>query len=194
MRAPEEHLVASAVAGDRGAVERLMAEVRPFVVRCCQSRWRGAVSGVTADDLAQDVCVAIVGALPRYRPESPFLAWVRVIVRNRCSDAYRSPLYERRKTETSLPEVDEQHARWLVDPAPGPEAHVERGAVALSVARAVDQLPPLLREVLRLRVYEDRPIAEVARLLACTPGAVRARQHRAITGLRQMAAAGWVLS
>jgi DNA-directed RNA polymerase specialized sigma24 family protein len=49
-------------------------------------------------------------------------------------------------------------------------------------------------EVLRLRVYEDRPIAEVARLLACTPGAVRARQHRAITGLRQMAAAGWVLS
>ena len=60
-------LVGAAVAGDLGARDRLLAEVHRLVLGYCRRRLgrEDLVIG-SADDVAQEVCIAVVGALSRY--------------------------------------------------------------------------------------------------------------------------------
>ncbi|UVS79049.1 RNA polymerase sigma-D factor [Actinokineospora sp. UTMC 2448] len=52
------------------------------------------------------------------------------------------------------------------------------------VRTAIAALPPVQREVLRLRLLEGLSADEVAERLSMTPAAVRLVQHRALTALR----------
>ena len=60
------------------AVARLLEALRPLVARYCRGKL-GPVdrSFLSADDVAQEVCLAVLGALPNYRVQGkPFLAFV----------------------------------------------------------------------------------------------------------------------
>jgi RNA polymerase sigma-70 factor (ECF subfamily) len=71
-------LVARAQAGERAALEELLARLRPGVLRYCRARLgRSAGSFGSADDVAQEVCMAVLTALPRYVDQGrPFAAFV----------------------------------------------------------------------------------------------------------------------
>ena len=70
------------------------------------------------------------------------------------------------------------------------EAPVELAAsdgdtdLRVALAGALAELQPLDRAVLVLRYLDDRPVAEVAEVLGCSPGAVRNRTLRALERLR----------
>ncbi len=72
MRASEptslRDLTVLAARGQPAAIEALLEQIRPMVVRYCRARL-GQISGHyhIADDVAQEVCIAVVYALPRYR-------------------------------------------------------------------------------------------------------------------------------
>lgn len=84
--------VGAAVDGDRQAIERLLASIRPLVVRYCRARvGRQERSFASADDVAQEVCLAVLTALPSYRDQGrPFLAFVYGIAAHKVADAHRS--------------------------------------------------------------------------------------------------------
>src|SRR3954465_6601034 len=91
-------VVSRAVAGDPTATEEIVARFRPAVLRSCRSRL-GRLAGAyhAADDVAQEVFVAMLAALPRYRDEGkPFAAFVFGIAARKVADAqraaYRSPV------------------------------------------------------------------------------------------------------
>src|ERR1700730_8289136 len=94
MTTQEERLdavVAEAVAGDRDALRKVLETIRPIVIRYCRARV-GSIerSGLSADDVAQEVCLAAVMALPRYCDRGrPFLAFVYGTIRGMLSYAYR---------------------------------------------------------------------------------------------------------
>ena len=50
---------------------------------------------------------------------------------------------------------------------------------------AVDELPPRQRDVVILRVVEDKSTAETARILGCAEGTVKAALHAAMHKLKQ---------
>src|SRR5690606_20643046 len=108
-------LVTGAVSGDRRAMEDLLKGVHRLVHRYCRarlSRFPGAEHA--ADDVAQEVCIAVLSALPRYRDEGkPFEAFVYRIAANKVADvqrgAYRTPT-----PQAELPDV--------IDLTDGPEA------------------------------------------------------------------------
>src|SRR3954454_19138942 len=88
----ESELVRRAAAGDPAAVEELLVGVRPGLVRYCRARL-GRVGGgyATADDVAQEVCLALLSALPKYREQGrPFTAFVYGIAAHKVADAQRS--------------------------------------------------------------------------------------------------------
>ena len=71
-------LAALATQGDTSARDVLLANVRTMVHRYCRARL-GRLPGSehAADDVAQEVCLAVLSALPRYRDEGrPFEAFV----------------------------------------------------------------------------------------------------------------------
>ncbi|MFP3964142.1 sigma-70 family RNA polymerase sigma factor [Actinomadura fulvescens] len=65
-------------------------------------------------------------------------------------------------------------------------SHVDPDAAdAVAVRGAVAALPVRQRTALALRYYADLPVAEVAELMGCAPGTVKALTSQAIAGLRK---------
>ncbi len=173
-------LTARAVAGDREAAGALLAHLRPAVVRYCRVRL-GRMSGSydAADDVAQEVCLAVLTALPRYRDQGrPFAAFVFGIAAHKVADAHRAAA--RRPLPTAeLPERPE--------PTAGPEDLAVASDEARRARALLAELPEQARELLLLRVVAGLSAEETADVLGMTPGAVRVAQHRALRRLRGMA-------
>ena len=183
-----DDLVDRAVSGEPVAIELLIGRVHPVVVRYCRSRMSaGPRSLATADDIAQEACLAVLTALPSFRREGkPFLAFVYGIASHKVADAHRSAARAR-----SLPMAE-------VPDAPSTERGPEQFVVASSTATVVDELlshlPDVQQEILRLRVVAGLSTQETADALGMTTGAVRVAQHRALTKLRHHLAAGATLA
>ena len=177
MDVPDD-LVRAATAGDRDALERLLAVVRPHVVRYCRARLGPPNRSPSADDVAQDVCLAVLRSLPGYRFEGkPFLAFVHGIAAHKVIDAHRASTRTSWLSDDGIPDFE--------DVSEGPEQH------ALRLGQLVEQATQLAgqlgaqREILVLRVALGLSAAETAATVGSTPGAVRVAQHRGLSRLRQ---------
>jgi RNA polymerase sigma-70 factor (ECF subfamily) len=173
-------LTTLAVQGDPGAIEVLIAQVRPMVVRYCRARL-GRISGHyhIADDVAQEVCIAVLSALPRYRDMGrPFASFVFGIAAHKIADALRSAVRAAVPTE-DLPDGP--------DDRPGPEETVVRYIEAERARDLLTRLPDHQRELVLLRVVAGLSAEETGNVLGMTAGAVRVAQHRALARLRAMA-------
>jgi RNA polymerase sigma-70 factor (ECF subfamily) len=173
-------LVADAMSGDPRATEDLLARVHRLVHRYCRarlSRFPGAEHA--ADDVAQEVCIAVFSALPRYRDEGkPFEAFVYRVAANKVADAQRWAY----RTPTPQAEVPD-----VIDLTDGPEALAVRASDAREARELLDRLPETLRELVVLRVAVGLTAEETGRALGMSPGAVRVAQHRAVQRLRNLA-------
>jgi RNA polymerase sigma-70 factor (ECF subfamily) len=180
-RSGELHaLVVVALSGDRSAMEGLLSAVHRMVYRYCRARLNRLTGPEqAAEDVAQEVCIAVLTALPRYRDEGkPFEAFVYRIAANKIADAQRvgvrSPV-----PSDDLPEV--------IDLSVGPEGTAIQEDDARRARDLLDTLPDNLRELVTLRVAVGMSAEETGRALGMTPGAVRVAQHRAMQKLRQTA-------
>lgn len=173
-------LAALAVSGDRRATEDLLAGVRTLVHRYCRARLaRFAVAEHAADDVAQEVCIAVLSALPRYRDDGkPFEAFVYRVAAHRVADLQRV-VYRHAQPQAELPD--------RVDLSDGPEELAVRSSQARQARELLEQLPDPLRELLVLRVAVGLSAQETGRALGMSPGAVRVAQHRAVQRLRAVA-------
>ena len=173
-------LAARAVAGDTRARDSLLALVRPMVHRYCRARLgRLPGSEQAADDVAQEVCLAVLSTLPRYRDEGrPFEAYVFGIAAHKVVDAQRASVRSPVPTE-NLPET--------ADSRPGPEETAMRGSDAAMVRALLERMPDQQRELLTLRVVVGLSAEETGLVLGMSAGAVRVAQHRALARLRAMA-------
>ena len=176
-----EQLVIDAMTGDRDAVARLLELIRPLVARYCRGKL-GPVdrSFLSADDVAQEVCLAVLGALPNYRVQGrPFLAFVYGIAAHKVVDAHRAVTRGRTDPVADVPDV--------VAADVGPEQHAMRGELSVQLRALLDELPEKQREILVLRIVVGLSAEETAEIVGASAGAVRVAQHRALTRLRKTA-------
>ncbi|MFC6090708.1 sigma-70 family RNA polymerase sigma factor [Saccharothrix lopnurensis] len=167
--------MAAAVGGDRLAVEDLLAAVRPVVVAFCRRR----VPPAHVEDVVQETCVELLGALPRYRPDvAPFEAFATGVTRRTVADFWR-----RVERDRSVPVAEVPDTVEYATPAEAVEARELSRALLRLLAEATGQQ----RAVLLLRVVAGLSTGEVADALHTTPGAVRVIQHRAVHRLRRAA-------
>jgi RNA polymerase sigma-70 factor (ECF subfamily) len=174
-------LVRSALQGNRAAVAALLRALRPIVFRYCLGRLRTWQDGSSdAEDCAQDVLLAIVGALPGYRhPPDGFMPFVFGIAAHKVSDFHR-----RRARDRTSPVADPPTGRsGGVDPT---SEEVERTAALDWSSGLLDTLPPRQREILVLRIILGMTAEETAAAVGLgSAGAVRVAQHRALATLRR---------
>jgi len=173
-----ESLVAAAVAGEGRARDRLLAEIHPFVLRYCRGRLgrQQCVTG-SADDVAQEVCFAVVSALPTYTVKGlSFRAFVYGIAAHKVTDAFRAIGRNRTEPVPDLPDTPTT--------GDGPECRLLAFELNQQLAELLEILTPRQREVLVLRVAVGLNAEETAAAVGSTAGAVRVTQHRALNRLR----------
>lgn len=179
------NLTELAARGQPAAIDMLLRQIRPMVVRYCRARL-GRISGHyhAADDVAQEVCIAVLSALPRYQDMGrPFASFVFGIASHKVADAKRSAARLAIPTE-DLPDGP--------DDRPGPE---ETAVAYLEAERArslLARLPVNQRELLVLRVLSGLSAEETGHELGMSAGAVRVAQHRALARLRAIAVEEWI--
>ncbi|MEU0153123.1 RNA polymerase sigma factor ShbA [Micromonospora fulviviridis] len=181
MDTPDPDLVRRAAAGDPAAVARVLTEIRPIVVRYSLARLgHVGAGGATAEDVAQEVCLAVLRALPRFVDQGrPFLAFVYGIAARKVADACRSASRDRTDSVAEVPDT--------ADPAPGPEPRALNADLNARLSGLLAQLPATHREILVLRLAVGMTADEVGTVLGMTGGAVRLAQHRALTRVRALA-------
>jgi len=171
-------VVAEAVAGNRDALREVLEIIRPIVVRYCRARIGTTErSGLSADDVAQEVCLAAITALPRYKDQGrPFLAFVYGIAAHKVADAHRAAARNRADPTDVVPE------RYSLDA--GPEQMALESESSARMNRLLSVLPEKQREILILRVVVGMSAEETAEAVGSTAGAVRVAQHRALARLK----------
>jgi RNA polymerase sigma-70 factor (ECF subfamily) len=170
-------LVGPAHDGDGQAVTALIRLLRPLIVRYCSHRLHG--SSVSAEDVTQDTCIAIVRALPAYRDRGrPFLAFVQKVASHRIASAYAAVA---RNREVAVSEVPDE-----MTTGDDPEQHLLEAADADALAALLDRLPPRQRDVLLMRVVWGFSAAETGAVIGVRPEAVRLLQFRALALLRRL--------
>ncbi|MCU1661100.1 MAG: polymerase sigma-70 factor, subfamily [Pseudonocardiales bacterium] len=179
-------LVAEALAGEPRAKDRLLGTIHPLVLRYCRGRLgrQETVIG-SADDIAQEVCLAVVNALPGYTIKGlSFRAFVYGIAAHKVTDAFRAISRNRAEPMADLPDVP-----VVLD---GPEHHLLATELTERLSGLLRHLTPRQREVLVLRIAVGLSAEETAQAVGSTPGAVRVTQHRALNRLRRILAGYFV--
>jgi RNA polymerase sigma-70 factor, ECF subfamily len=178
-------LVVLAVQGDGRATDALLAHVHPLVLRYCRAKLTRLPGGARhhVDDVAQDVCLAVLCALPRYRDVGrPFEAFVYGIAAHKIADLQRAAM--RTPSSTAVPaDVLPETA----DQSLGPEERALLSSDAAWARELLACLPPRQQELVLLRVAAGLTAEETGEVLGMSPGAVRVAQHRALSRLRALA-------
>lgn len=160
-RARERALVARAKEGDRDAFGTLYRDHVGAVARLVRFR-----VGREDEDAVSEVFLRAWRGLGTYRDTGvPFAAWLYGIARHVAVDALRSSARAEPRAEL-------------------PDAGVEpMTAELLTLHDAIEQLPTEQRQVIELKYLVGLSNAEVAAAMDSTPGAVNAKQWRALKAL-----------
>ncbi len=129
------------------------------------------------EDLLQSAFEKVLRHWPRIADDQPE-AYVRRALVNGATSRWRR--LRARVTEVPLL-VD---GAWTVDPAEAGTDHADRLTVRDGLIRALRALPPKQRAVIVLRYVDDLPEGDVAAVLGCSIGTVRAQAHRGLLRLR----------
>jgi RNA polymerase sigma-70 factor, ECF subfamily len=108
-------------------------------------------------------------------------AWLTTIARNLVRDHYRCSRHRREITTGDLDDLGDRGVSAL-----GPEQAVIIRETHEELRDALQQLPPAHQECLRLRFWQDLPLAATATAMGCPVGTVKARQHHAIRRLARL--------
>ena len=166
----DRHAVVTAVAGqsfEQAILPHLEAAHR-------LARWHTR-NPHDADDVVQEASLRALRYFGTFAGGNS-RAWFLRIVRNACID------WRGRRGRAAIDSFDEaEHSGEL--PACNPETSLLDADVALSITRAMHQLPDRLRQVLILRELDGLSYRELADVINVPPGTVKSRTHHALERL-----------
>jgi len=160
---PDADLVAAAVAGDRAAFEALL---RKHYDRIHGLAWQLTGTRADADDVAQDVCCALVEKIRSFRGEAKFSTWLCGITVNAARNVQR-----RRRSFRGLA----GKLTVLAGLAAPPDGRDIYDAVWIESQLA--RLKPAYREAAVLVIGQQLTHAEAADLLGIAEATVSWRMH-----------------
>lgn len=166
----DEELMRAYVAGDHAAFRQLFERYGPILLRMTRRHLR---SDDLAREIVQQTFFQLHNARHDFRQDSRLRPWVLTIAMNLVREHWRK---KKRRKMTTL-DIDR--------PAPIPErGPIEEKQRAAQLREAMAELPESQRVVVELHWFQEKPFAEVAKLVGSTEGAVRVRAHRAYTKLK----------
>lgn len=127
------------------------------------------------EEMTQETFYQAYISLHRYNGKCEMFTWLAAIAKNTYFKYLRKNKISHLDLELAVM-PDEEHS---------PEYVLEKRLEAAQVREAVRKLPPKYRDVVVLRIYAERPFAEVARLLDISENSAKVMFHRAKEILRK---------
>lgn len=176
----DEDLVRRFASGDRSAFNELVRRYQSRVYSLC---FRWLRDPAKAEEVAQDVFIALYKNLAEFRGESKLSTWIFRVATNHCKNrlVYGNRRREDRHESIDAPvggDEDGPVKQYAVD-APGPDASINRAEASKLLQAALDALDEDQREIVLLRDVDDLSYEEIAELLQLPKGTVKSRLHRA---------------
>lgn len=162
----DDRLIGRVAGGDDAALRDLFLRHGPWLA----ARLRAVMPAADVEDVLQETFLAVWRGAGGYRAQGAAGGWLWGIARRQAA-----LLLRRRGPSTAA--LTESEAAWgegLGDPAEIAQSRADIEAAVRSLGSA--EGPE--RELFRLMYEEDRPVAEVARLLGVPAGTVKSRAHR----------------
>ncbi|MEZ5779013.1 MAG: RNA polymerase sigma factor [Paracoccaceae bacterium] len=179
METPDEALAAAAAAGDSNAFAALLSR---HYDRMFGLAFRLTGSRAEAEDLTQDICLALPAKLGSYRQAARFSTWLYRVTVNAAHD-------RRRRAAT--------HARaaggwgdWEINRRAG---IAEAAAAEDWLGETMQRLSPELRDTVALTLGEELSQKETAEVLGVSEGTVAWRMSEVKKRLREAARAEGML-
>ena len=161
---PDSSLVAAAVAGNRDAFASLLER---HYDRIHGLAWQLTGSRADADDIAQDVCCALVEKIGSFRGEAKFGTWLCGITFNACRDW--------RRRRGSFRAFTEKLTVLVGIAAAGPDGRDLYDAIWLK--SAIARLKPALRDTAVLVAGQQLTHAEAGAILGVAEATIAWRMH-----------------
>lgn len=169
-------LVDAVISGDDEAFRVLVDREKTNVIGLCR-RVLGDRS--EAEDVAQEAFLQAYRALPTFRGDGPFGAWLgRIAMRMAIA---------RLKQPTHLQADPTRAEGWLVDlgDAVDPQLLALDDERRSEVLQAISTLPEAQRRIVAMRFYRDMSLDEISSATGVPLGTVKSRLHRALAALRR---------
>jgi RNA polymerase sigma-70 factor (ECF subfamily) len=168
-------LIAAACAGDRAALNRLIADARPRLVSVALRIVRDRDD---AEDVVQEALLKVCRSLTRFEGRSAFSTWLHRIVVNAALDRLRR---HQARRERSADDDDREPSAAGIDAVDEqtPERVVSRRETGAAVRGALGRLSPSHREVIERREFDGESYRDLAELVRCPVGTVMSRLHHA---------------
>jgi RNA polymerase sigma-70 factor (ECF subfamily) len=164
-------LVDRAAAGDAVAFDSL---IRPRLDRLFRMAVAITRHESDARDAVQEACVSAWRELPRLRDRRRFDSWLAQILVNAC----RGQLRRQRRVQVREITVDDMTS-GASDPGFATGGHGDEIAEVEAIRRAFERLDPGVRSLLVLHYHEERPLAEIGRILGAPVGTIKWRLSNA---------------
>ena len=180
-RPTDEELVQRFKEGDRNAYSELVRRYQNRIFSVCM-RWLKGDREI-AEEVSQDVFLALFRALPGFRGDAKLSTWVYRVAINHCKNrqTYRHRrAHGRHESIDGIQQEDDAPKRQLADDyGPGTDASVHQREARTLLQEALDQLDDEQRQIIVLRDIEDLSYEEISELLDLPRGTVMSRLHRA---------------
>jgi RNA polymerase sigma-70 factor (ECF subfamily) len=172
----ERELVQRIQTGDRQAFEALLDAYETRVYRLAL---RFTDNVPDAEDVTQEIFLAIYRGLGRFRGNSALGTWIYRIAMNHCLE------YRRKRRLESIPYDEEltlASSDWREDPVQA----ADRQELSAKVEAAINCLSPQHRDVIVLHELQGLTYQEVATMLNVPVGTVKSRLSNAFRRLRDL--------
>jgi RNA polymerase sigma-70 factor, ECF subfamily len=169
----EESLVRRAKEYDQAALTKLYEDNFDKVYRYAVIRIGDRAE---AEDITQQVFTNALKSISSYKMKGvPFSAWLYRIAHNLIVDRAR-----KKARQYTVP-LDESLTMGSDDPVKQTESKLQ----VEELVTVMQKLTKAQQEVISLRFVAEMPIAQVAKAMGKTEGAIKALQHSAISALRR---------
>lgn len=165
----DRELVEQILSGSREHFDLLYETYFPRVYRFALKRLGDPGE---AEDVAQEVFMTLMTALPSYKGESALLVWIFGVTRNKVNRRFRKP-------RPRLEPLEEGGALELEAHGPSADDAVDARRVLGRCEQVIaNDLTPLQRRIFHLKHLRQQPIRAIANALGKSEDAVKANLYR----------------
>ena len=172
----DDQLVEKTKLGNKKAFGILVQRWQRQVYSQCLRQLRNPL---IAEEVAQDVFIAVYKAIPSFRAEARFSTWLFRIVINHCKNKVQYQTRRHKDRHEPLEGFNPEIPREIPVEQPNAEQVLQKKKVIGLLQNALDQLEEKQKTILILRDVQGLSYDEICEILSLPKGTVKSRIHRA---------------